>query len=111
MAKKKDLKNWLGDSLAQQEERNRQLRENLLNDTSALADEKAQLSDLLSMDDLPEPDDEEPIPDLFAAEREAGAKAQAGWDDFGSDLAARKQSERQMAQDLFGKPQGGRRRR
>lgn len=111
MSKKRDLENWLGESLAQQEERNRKLRANLAGDTGAVAERKAELSDILSMDNLPEPDDEEPIPDLFAAERDASAKEKAGWDDFGADLSARKETEKQMAEELFGKPKGGRRRK
>lgn len=111
MANKRELKKWLSEDLAEQEKRNKELRKNLHGDTSSIAKQKAELSDILSMNDLPEPDDEEPIPDLFAAEREAKAAEQAGWDSFGSELSARKASEKQLAQELFGKPKGGPRRK
>ena len=103
MADKENQENWLVESLQAQAKRDRQLKAKLAEDTDGVRRQKQALASILDMSALPEPDDEEPIPDLFAQEREVAQKKKSELSDFGRDADNRRQSDLDLARSMFGK--------
>lgn len=104
MAKKRKDDDWLTQSLAAQAKRDRELKQKLAQDTDGVRKQKQALASILDLSDLPEPDDEEPIPDLFAEERLEAQRRQSELTDFGNDADSRRQSDLELARNLFGTP-------
>lgn len=93
---------WLSDDLAQQQRRDAKLRSSLGQDTGAIRAGKQKLKGMLG-DLPPDLEPEEPVLDIFAAERAAAQKKSSSLSSLLGDLQESQAADQSLLRDLFGK--------
>lgn len=92
---------WFSDSVAEQKKRNAELRSNLGKETGSIRAEKNQLKDLLQLP--PDLDPEDPIPDLFASERDEARKQASALTSMNREIKQSRDADKELLKNLFGK--------
>lgn len=90
---------WLADSLAKQQQQQRELKRSLAEDSQAWKSEQRSLEQLLELP--PDLDPEDPVLDLFAAEREAARRDIAPLRSLKGELAAKQAQEKEQLRQFF----------
>lgn len=93
---------WFSDALEQQKKRNASLKAALGTETDSLKSERDELRSILENPPESKEGQDEPVLDLFAAEREAAAKAKNPFASLTEDLKASKSQDKKLLDDLFG---------
>lgn len=105
--KKSGTKDWLDQAVREQERRNAGLADVWGDTPEELARKKQDLAGLLDPSNLPPEPEAEKAPDLFAAERDAQAKAKRGLASMFDDEQDAVAEEKRRLQSMFGSPSSG----